>query len=123
MESGACFEPMFSLLSGMEVVTVLAIAVVLFVGKHLNDFRRGFSRGRLLRDRIDQIGEEAGRRAGYNYAKPVYEAITHDNNTVEFHDPRELRPIVFRIWRLAKRAVKTLGTRLRIVVEKSFGRI
>src|SRR5438105_9184519 len=107
MESVADFPILFALLNGYELVTILALVLVFFGGKHIDDFRRGLGQGCLhLRHRIDEIGEEAGRTVGYNYAKPVHEAITHDNQNVEFHDPRELRPILFKLWKLAKKTVK-----------------
>ena len=90
-------------LNGLEIATLLAVILVLFGGKYLNDLKRGLGQGVIhFRRQIDEIGEEAGRTVGYNYAKPVFEALTPNNEAVEFHDQRELKWPFFRWWKRAR---------------------
>ena len=44
-----------------------------------------------VRDEFDQRAGDAGRSLGGIYGKPAAEALTTDNRTVEFRDPKVLR--------------------------------
>src|SRR4051812_24998728 len=106
MQASAEVSVVLGLLSGLEVVALLSVILVLFGCRWLADLRHGLGQGFRFRNRIDRMGEEAGQSVGNNYAKPVYEAITEENGTVEFHDRRELGRVEFRFW---KRAMGWLG--------------
>jgi hypothetical protein len=103
-----------ALLNGLEVVTLLAIILILFGHRYLGDLTRGLGQGSRfrLRNQIDRMGEESGRTVGYNFAKPVRGAITHNNEIIEFHDPRELGRVNFRLWKRAKRWAVKLWQRI-----------
>jgi hypothetical protein len=97
------FPVTLALLNGLEVVTLLAVILILFGYRYFGDLRRGLGQGFRFRNQIDRMGEEAGRSVGYNYAKPIRGAITHNNEIVEFLDRRELGRVNFRLWKRAKR--------------------
>jgi hypothetical protein len=102
MQPGDEIPVVLGLLNGVEVVTLLSVFLVLFGSRFLADLNRGLGGRSGRRNAIDKMGEEAGRSVGYNYMKPVHDAIAHDNRTVEFHDPRELGLARFRFWKRAK---------------------
>jgi Sec-independent protein translocase protein TatA len=100
MQAGAEFPIMLAFLNGMELFCVLAIILILFGRKYLDDLRRGFGRGVFhFGKALDDQAEELGRSVGVNYAKPALDALTHDNQAIEFHDQREHGRVSFRRWR------------------------
>jgi Sec-independent protein translocase protein TatA len=103
MQAGTGIPIIMASLSGPEIIALFVVTLLVFGVRHLDDLCRGLGRGgRIFRDEIDKLGAEAGRSVGSNFSKPVYEALTLDNQDVEFHDRRELRPISFRFWKKAK---------------------
>src|SRR5213594_1908461 len=75
-----------ALLNGREIVFILAVALVLFGAKKLPDLFKGAGLG------IEEF-LKSFREATSNDEKQsglVYEALTHDNRTVEFVYPRKV---------------------------------
>src|SRR2546423_1060414 len=82
-----------ALLKRPEVICILAIVLILSGRKYFRDFQRGFGRGVFeFRDAIDDEAREAGRAAGANFGKPALDALTQDNEAVEFRAFSALRP-------------------------------
>jgi Sec-independent protein translocase protein TatA len=76
------------MLSGWEIVALLAIVLVLFGLKSFPDLKFGFRRG--LSEFLkasDEISHEAGRSIGGIFGKPASEALTPDNEVAELYEP------------------------------------
>ena len=108
-----------ALLKRPEVICILAIVLILSGRKYFRDFQRGFGRGVFeFRDAIDDEAREAGRAAGANFGKPALDALTQDNEAVEFRAFSALRPINFRQWKRPKGLLRRLWSRLRTYLLK-----
>ncbi|MBI2925007.1 MAG: phosphatidylglycerophosphatase A [Verrucomicrobia bacterium] len=94
-------------LSGEDLILLIAVAVlVLFGAKKLSPLLRGlaeslkaFLAARNVQgqeeDLLGEFGraaEKIGVEAATGFGKPVADALTHSNQTVEFQDPPALRP-------------------------------
>ena len=81
-------------LGGWEIVTILAVVLILFGSKRLPELARGLGKGIFeFRNAVDEVVYEfddearnAGRSLGGIYGKPAAQALTADNQVAEFYD-------------------------------------
>ena len=75
---------------GFEMVLILAVVLILFGARRWPDFRRGFREGASeFGKHFFTIGAETSARFG----RPVADALTENNQTVEVQDPAALREV------------------------------
>lgn len=75
---------------GFGMVFVLAVVLILLTVKRWSDFRRG------LRNGISEFSNHFssfGAETAADFGKPVADALTENNQTVEVHDPAALREV------------------------------
>jgi sec-independent protein translocase protein TatA len=83
-------------LGGWEVLLILAVFVILLGAKKVPEIMRGFGNGmsefsKCIKELVGRQANDAGKSVGGIFGKPAAEALTHDNQTAEFHDPAVLR--------------------------------
>src|ERR1043165_2121840 len=73
-------------LGGGEIITILAIVIILFGAKKLPELARGLGQGlSSFREAVDDEASEAGRSVGGG--KPAAQALTQGNQVAELYDP------------------------------------
>jgi Sec-independent protein translocase protein TatA len=71
-----------------EIVLIIAVILILFAGRQIPKFIRGFRKGiSQFGEACDDVAHDAGRSLGGIYGKPAAQALTPDNQTAEFYDP------------------------------------
>lgn len=105
------------ILTGWEVVLMLAVVLVLFGARRLPNLARGLGEGLLrfrnefdqIRKEFDQEAHDAGKSLGGIYGRPAAQALTPENQTAELYDPAAFQDtqgagpvrkyLLFRAWR------------------------
>jgi len=76
------------ILSGWELVLILAVILILSGAKWLPDIMSGVGDGvSQFRKELDGEAQDAGKSLGGVCGKPAAEALTPDNQTAELYDP------------------------------------
>jgi sec-independent protein translocase protein TatA len=80
------------LIGGWELLLIVAVVLILFGAKRLQDIRKGFGDGlHHFRKEMDNQAEQAGRSLGGIYGRPAAQALTPDNQNAELYDPAALQ--------------------------------
>jgi sec-independent protein translocase protein TatA len=100
------------IIGGWEVVSILALVLILFGGRKIPEIMQGLTEARRhvwksLRELFDDDTFQAGRSLGGIYGKRAAQALTPDNQTAELYDPavfrdrekNRQRPNWFSFWR------------------------
>ena len=110
------------LITGWELLLIIAVTLILHASKRLPGLRRGFHCGmkevNKASDDLSQAGHDAGESLGGIYGKRAYEALTPSNETAELYYPTAVsdKPSPksgrFRLWhRLWRQLIRLLKLR------------
>src|SRR5687767_2343474 len=104
-------------LNGVEIVSLLAVILVLFGARSLDGAGRRFTF--VARARFDEEAEEAGRSVGGIAGAPGFQAMTPENEVAEIYDPAAVSdPHRAALARLRRRL-----TALRVFLARLMGRV
>src|SRR2546425_12612538 len=94
METAALWEAMLGFLglSRAEITLVLVLILCLFAANRIPPFISGLTQGiKRFHGACHETGHGLGKSLGAGLGKPVADALTHSNHTLEFQDPPALR--------------------------------